>query len=138
MVMCTQCSLTHLQSPRVQIIPHATLTHTCDQPNRHGHATTARFCYDVGLHLRKVEVIPDDMAAIGDAIRHLSSNYDYVFTSGGLGVCCARTHACLFPPVFSHAHILIEPMESAHIHASADDMKTMLASNLGNSPAARP
>lgn len=39
----------------------------------------------VGIDLREVRVVSDDMAAIVDAVRALSAGYTHVFTSGGIG-----------------------------------------------------
>ncbi|GGI79705.1 molybdenum cofactor biosynthesis protein [Polymorphobacter multimanifer] len=38
-----------------------------------------------GIQLREVRVVADDMAAIGDAVKALSSGHDYLFTTGGIG-----------------------------------------------------
>jgi molybdenum cofactor synthesis domain-containing protein len=38
-----------------------------------------------GIRLREVRVVPDDMAAIGAAVRVLNASYDYLFTTGGIG-----------------------------------------------------
>jgi len=38
-----------------------------------------------GIRLKEVRVVPDDMAAIGAAVRALNANHDYLFTTGGIG-----------------------------------------------------
>jgi len=38
-----------------------------------------------GIRLKEVRVVPDDMAAIGAAVRQLNANHDYLFTTGGIG-----------------------------------------------------
>ena len=38
-----------------------------------------------GIRLREVRVVPDDMAAIGAAVRALNASHDYLFTTGGIG-----------------------------------------------------
>lgn len=38
-----------------------------------------------GIDLREIRVIPDDNAAIVEAVRSLSDRFDHVFTSGGIG-----------------------------------------------------
>ena len=38
-----------------------------------------------GIRLREVRVVADDMAAIGDGVRALSTANDYLFTTGGIG-----------------------------------------------------
>jgi len=45
----------------------------------------AKECFNRGLDLQKIIVVPDDMNEIGDAVTELSSKYDLVFTSGGIG-----------------------------------------------------
>lgn len=39
----------------------------------------------LGVSVRRIEVIPDEMDAIIDAVRALSPRFDHVFTSGGIG-----------------------------------------------------
>ena len=39
----------------------------------------------LGVDVRRVSVIPDEMKVIRDEIRSASKNFDYVFTSGGVG-----------------------------------------------------
>lgn len=38
-----------------------------------------------GIRLRHVRVVPDEMDAIGDAIKACRTSHDYVFTTGGIG-----------------------------------------------------
>lgn len=38
-----------------------------------------------GIDLQEIRVIPDDHAAIVEAVRSLSDRFDHVFTSGGIG-----------------------------------------------------
>lgn len=45
----------------------------------------AKFCFSLGLELRRLEVIPDDHDAIATTVRRLSSTHDIVITSGGIG-----------------------------------------------------
>lgn len=40
---------------------------------------------DLGVDVRKVSVIPDELQLISDEVRTLSKAYDYVFTTGGVG-----------------------------------------------------
>ena len=44
-----------------------------------------KFCFETGLRLRKIDVVPDEQDIIADSIKRLSQNYDVVFTSGGIG-----------------------------------------------------
>ncbi|KAF9653703.1 Molybdopterin binding protein [Thelephora ganbajun] len=45
----------------------------------------ATFCFQQGIELKRVEVIPDEEAEIIEAARHLVQKYDFVITSGGIG-----------------------------------------------------
>ncbi|KAF7596356.1 hypothetical protein BBP40_002100 [Aspergillus hancockii] len=45
----------------------------------------AKFCFSLGIQLKRVEVIADDEGEIIEAVRRMSTNYDLVVTSGGIG-----------------------------------------------------
>lgn len=45
----------------------------------------AKYLFDLGVDLKRVETIPDDYDAIAETIKRLSSQHDIVFTSGGIG-----------------------------------------------------
>lgn len=45
----------------------------------------AKVLFDRGVKLRRVEVIPDVVDEIAATVRRLSSSFDVVFTSGGIG-----------------------------------------------------
>ncbi|KAF8624745.1 hypothetical protein AX17_007076 [Amanita inopinata Kibby_2008] len=45
----------------------------------------ARFCFEHGIQLKRIEVIPDDEYEIIEASRRMVSKYDFVITSGGIG-----------------------------------------------------
>lgn len=45
----------------------------------------AKFCFSLGINLRRIEVIADDEGEIVEAVRRMSTNYDLVVTSGGIG-----------------------------------------------------
>jgi len=45
----------------------------------------AKFCFNLGIALKRVEVIADDEAEIIEAARRMSDKYDFVVTSGGIG-----------------------------------------------------
>ena len=48
-------------------------------------AYLAKFCFELGIALKRVEVIADDESEIVEAARRMSKNYDFVVTSGGIG-----------------------------------------------------
>ncbi|KAK3939820.1 MoaB/Mog domain-containing protein [Diplogelasinospora grovesii] len=45
----------------------------------------AKWCFSLGINLRRVEVIEDDESEIVEAVRRMSERYDFVVTSGGIG-----------------------------------------------------
>jgi FAD synthetase len=45
----------------------------------------AKRCRELGIDLGRIVVIPDDVAVIAEAVERASSNWDTVFTSGGIG-----------------------------------------------------
>ncbi|KAF8251630.1 Molybdopterin binding protein [Wilcoxina mikolae CBS 423.85] len=45
----------------------------------------AKYCFDLGIELKRIEVIADDENEIIQAARRLSANHDFVVTSGGIG-----------------------------------------------------
>jgi hypothetical protein len=45
----------------------------------------AKMCFDLGIELRRIEVIADDLDEIVEASRRLSGKFDLVVTSGGIG-----------------------------------------------------
>lgn len=45
----------------------------------------AKLCFELGIEMKHVEVIPDDQETIAESARRLSSKYDWVVTSGGIG-----------------------------------------------------
>lgn len=48
-------------------------------------AFMAKFCFSLGMAMKRVEVIADDEEEIIEATRRMSQNYDFVVTSGGIG-----------------------------------------------------
>ncbi|KAK6981221.1 MoCF-biosynth domain-containing protein [Favolaschia claudopus] len=45
----------------------------------------AKYCFEHGIELKRIEVIADDEAQIIEASRRMVMNYDFVVTSGGIG-----------------------------------------------------
>ncbi|KAK3677993.1 hypothetical protein LTR78_002088 [Recurvomyces mirabilis] len=45
----------------------------------------AKYCFSLGINLKRIEVISDDEDEIIEATRRMSKNYDFVITSGGIG-----------------------------------------------------
>ncbi|KAJ3850202.1 MoaB/Mog domain-containing protein [Lentinula lateritia] len=45
----------------------------------------AKYCFERGIDLKRIEVIPDDENEIIEASRRLTSQYDFVITTGGIG-----------------------------------------------------
>jgi molybdopterin-biosynthesis enzyme MoeA-like protein len=45
----------------------------------------AKYCFELGIELKRIEVIADDEGEIIEAVRRMSNNYDMVVTSGGIG-----------------------------------------------------
>lgn len=48
-------------------------------------AQIARWLNIQGIRLSEVRIVADDEAAIGEALRALKDNHDYLFTTGGIG-----------------------------------------------------
>ena len=48
-------------------------------------AYMAKFCFSLGMNLKRIEVIADDESEIIEAARRMSEKYDFVVTSGGIG-----------------------------------------------------
>ncbi|KAL1996849.1 hypothetical protein VTN49DRAFT_7714 [Thermomyces lanuginosus] len=45
----------------------------------------ARWCFNLGIQLKRIEVIADDEEEIIEGVRRMSDRYDLVVTSGGIG-----------------------------------------------------
>ncbi|KAM0298429.1 hypothetical protein ACHAPM_008499 [Fusarium culmorum] len=48
-------------------------------------AYLAKWCFNLGISLKRIEVIADDESEIIEAVRRMSDGYDFVVTSGGIG-----------------------------------------------------
>lgn len=49
------------------------------------HSNIAKYLFDCGIDLKRIEVVGDDYGAIAETVTRLSSQHDLVFTSGGIG-----------------------------------------------------
>jgi len=45
----------------------------------------AQKCFELGIDLKRIEVVPDDEANIVEASRRMTQDYDFVISSGGIG-----------------------------------------------------
>ncbi|KAJ2327449.1 hypothetical protein GGI00_004465 [Coemansia sp. RSA 2681] len=45
----------------------------------------AKRCFELGVEVEKIEVVPDRYSAISSSVQSLSRSHDIVFTSGGIG-----------------------------------------------------
>ncbi|KAI1330981.1 molybdopterin binding domain-containing protein [Xylariaceae sp. FL0255] len=48
-------------------------------------AYMAKWCFSLGMNLKRVEVIEDNEDEIIEAVRRMSDRYDFIVTSGGIG-----------------------------------------------------
>ncbi|KAK5998657.1 hypothetical protein PT974_01039 [Cladobotryum mycophilum] len=48
-------------------------------------AYLAKWCFGLGINLKRIEVIEDDESEIVEAVKRMSDRYDFVVTSGGIG-----------------------------------------------------
>ncbi|TFB03805.1 Uncharacterized protein CCMA1212_004434 [Trichoderma ghanense] len=48
-------------------------------------AYMAKWCFSLGIGLKRIEVIEDDESEIMEAVSRMSNRYDFVVTSGGIG-----------------------------------------------------
>ncbi|CAG8954658.1 hypothetical protein HYFRA_00004579 [Hymenoscyphus fraxineus] len=67
---------------RLPLSDEDTTANTTSQTNS---AFMAKFCFGLGMTLKRIEVIADDESEIIEAVRRMSNNYDFVVTSGGIG-----------------------------------------------------
>lgn len=59
----------------------------------------AKYCFSLGITLKRVEVIPDDESEIIEAVRRMSEKYDFVVTSGGIGPTSVHRLRIIFPHI---------------------------------------
>ncbi|CAO3608142.1 unnamed protein product [Cunninghamella blakesleeana] len=46
----------------------------------------AKYLFELGIELKRIEVVGDNEYDIGEAVERLSKNHHFVFTSGGIGI----------------------------------------------------
>ena len=51
----------------------------------------AKYCFNLGIDLKRIETIADDEDEIIEAARRLSARHDLLVTSGGIGSVCSTT-----------------------------------------------
>lgn len=71
----------------------------------------ARYCFEQGVELKRIEVIADDEDEIVEASRRMVQNYDFVITSGGIGpthddITYASLAKAFDQPLLHHAETL--------------------------------
>jgi molybdopterin-biosynthesis enzyme MoeA-like protein len=64
----------------------------------------AKFCFSLGMALKRIEVIGDGEEEIVEATRRMSKDYDFVVTSGGIGPTsvASLTHSSLIGSTLTH------------------------------------
>ncbi|RHZ81972.1 hypothetical protein Glove_115g29 [Diversispora epigaea] len=62
----------------------------------------AKFCFNLGIDVKRIEIIPDEEEEIIEAVKRLSSKFDFVVTSGGIG----PTHDDITYPSIARAYNL--------------------------------
>jgi molybdenum cofactor synthesis domain-containing protein len=85
---------------------------------------------ELGVALRRILVIPDDIDAVASAVRKLSDGFDHVFTSGGVGpthddVTITGIAQAFDKPVIRHPEL--ERRLRAYFGAGADESKLRMA-----------
>ena len=63
----------------------------------------AKYCFNLGMSLKKIEVIGDDEEEIVEATRRMSDRYDFVVTSGGIG----PTSVCHYELLGGYGRVLM-------------------------------
>lgn len=77
----------------------------------------ARFCFENGIELKRIEVIPDEEGEIIEASRRMVQKHDFVITSGGIGpthddITYASLAKAFDQPLVHHAETLRRMTES--------------------------
>lgn len=85
---------------------------------------------ELGVALRRIVVIPDDVETVAAAVRELSAAFDHVFTSGGVGPTHDDVTINGVARAFNQAvvrHPDLERRLNAHFGANADESKLRMA-----------
>ncbi len=85
---------------------------------------------ELGVALRRILVIPDDVEDVAKAVRELSSRFDHVFTSGGVGpthddVTIAGVARAFDVPIVRHPNL--EARLKTYFGADADESRLRMA-----------
>ncbi|MDX2039814.1 MAG: competence/damage-inducible protein A [Acidobacteriota bacterium] len=85
---------------------------------------------ELGVALRRILVVPDDIAEVAAAVRELSAGFDHVFTSGGVGpthddVTINGIAAAFDKPVIRHPEL--ERRLKTYFGDNADESKLRMA-----------
>jgi molybdenum cofactor synthesis domain-containing protein len=85
---------------------------------------------ELGVALRHIAVIPDDVDEVAAAVRDLSARFDYVFTSGGIGpthddVTIAGVALAFNVPIIRHPEL--EKIIRGHFGEDIEDSRLLMA-----------
>ena len=85
---------------------------------------------ELGVALRRILIIPDDVETVAAAVRELSAGFDHVFTSGGVGpthddVTILGVARAFNKPIVRHPDL--ERRLKSHFGPNADDSKLRMA-----------
>ncbi|MGH9936180.1 MAG: molybdopterin-binding protein, partial [Blastocatellia bacterium] len=85
---------------------------------------------ELGVALRRIVIIPDDVEEVAKAARDLSSRFDYVFTSGGVGpthddVTLAGVARAFDAPLIRHPNL--EARLKTYFGADVDESRLRMA-----------
>ncbi|OJD23759.1 hypothetical protein ACJ73_04886 [Blastomyces percursus] len=79
----------------------------------------AKYCFSMGVSLKRIEVIADDESEIIEAVKRMSEKYDFVVTSGGIGPTMESIH---MSDVSTNAYVAPVPplslLTALHMHAN--------------------
>jgi hypothetical protein len=86
----------------------------------------ARYCFEHGIDLKRVEVIPDNEDEIIEASRRLVQNYDFVITTGGIGPTHDGMKWSQCPPYPLIAIHLNQPYSRHHLRITSQGFRPRL------------